>query len=493
MKTNTLSLLAVSTLLLTAACASEDTTGKQEQKQENKTDGLTTFVMPNTRATRTTAEYDGSGIDFYWTEGDRLWVNNGTLIQDTKNNISSKLVPNPTTPTAVKRAATASFSFAGNYTAPNYPVRYTGKNSTTGDKVTIKAQQNQTTPNDASHLGESGDCGTATAYKTYTAEGVDYRFTLDHKASYLTLLPYSTINFSAYVKLTQIKITADEALSGQFDFDDSGIDLGSRPAPTPTNRSITLTLNGGGTNGFKLPIAAKKEDNASVIVLPPGTYHNVTIEYSVYDQYTTKSVTFKREYPTLALTAGKNKKISTDLKQIKVYYAPASWWVATMGPNTNEALWYVQKGDPHLDLTAVYAVRRVPTPTMPASICSGGVWFKKRANIPGFATWSAPDGTNKVGYNNNSNYFGYSTSLPQGVPANIGDYFFAPSVLCPTDNDSRIGSGNGRLLCWCSTKYEYNGTVGQTIFVRLRGKQPPIIGLNGEFYHTELPYFYEYQ
>ena len=489
MKANTLSLLAVSTLLLTAACASEDTTGKQEQKQENKTDGLTTFVMPNTRATRTTAEYDGSGIDFYWTEGDRLWVNNGTLIQDTKNNISSKLVPNPTTPTAVKRAATASFSFAGNYTAPNYPVRYTGKNSTTGDKVTIKAQQNQTTPNDASHLGESGDCGTATAHKTYTADGVDYRFTLDHKASYLTLLPYSTINFSAYVKLTQIKITADEALSGQFDFDDSGIDLGSRPAPTPTNRSITLTLNGGGTNGFKLPIAARKEDNASVIVLPPGTYHNVTIEYSVYDQYTTKSFTFKREYPTLALTAGKNKKISTDLKQIKVYYVPGSWWVATMGPYKNEALWYVQNGDPHLDLTPVYAARRGATPTsIPASICSGGVWFKKRANIPGFAAWSAPDGTNK---NDGPDYFSYSTALPQGVPANINDYFFAPLVLCTTGNDSRITVGNNRFDFWTASKYESSGYYGATIFVVL--KPSPRVGINGEFYHTEVPYFYEYQ
>ena len=490
MKTNALSLLALTgALFLMAACANEETNSKQEQAQKNDTKGLTAFVVDN-GATRTTADYDGSGLNFYWTEGDRLWLkNNGTLVQDTKNDIDKLLAPNPTMPTAVKRTATARFYYKGDYYAPTYHVRYTGKGNPVSDKVTIKDQQTQTLPNDAAHISEDGDCGTATATKS----GIEYNFNLDHKASYITFLPYSTIYFSAYVKLTQIKITADEALSGQFNFDDSGIDLGSRPAPTPANLSITLKLNGGGTNGFVLPVAATKETNSSVMVVPPGTYHNVTIEYSVYDQYTTKSVTFKREYPTLALTAGKNKKISTDLKQIKVYYAPGSWWVATMGPNTNQALWYVQKGDPHLDLTAVYAARRAPTPTMPASICSGGVWFKKRANIPGFAEWTAPDGTNKVGYNNNSNYFSYSTTFPKGIPANIDDYFFAPSVLCPTDNDSRIGSGNGRLLCWCSTKYEYNGTVGQTIFVRLRGKQPPIIGLNGEFYHTELPYFYEYQ
>lgn len=471
MKTNTLSLLAVSTLLLTAACASEDTTGKQEQKQENKTDGLTTFVMPNTRATRTTGEYDGSGIDFYWTEGDRLWVNNGTLIQDTKNNISSKLVPNPTTPTAVKRAATASFSFAGNYTAPNYPVRYTGKNSTTGDKVTIKAQQNQTTPNDASHLGESGDCGTATAYKTYTAEGVDYRFTLDHKASYLTLLPYSTINFSAYVKLTQIKITADEALSGQFNFDDSGIDLGSRPAPTPANRSITLTLSGGGTNGFVIPVAAAKETNSPIMVLPPGTYNNVSIEYTLYDQFTTKTETIKKEYATLTFVPGKNKKISTNL-QMRSYITPMGNWREFVGPNTNQALWYMHRGDPHLDQTTIFAAKR--SATSPANICLGGIWVKKAAKIPGFTGSNDPFGVNQIYYWDDyhvggysgylSNVNGHAISLPTGIPANISDYYFMPSVSAYQVVDGvSIKSGDGMIRYWIGTRF-YGHLVQGNVF-----------------------------
>ena len=484
MKTNALSLFALTgVLFLMAACANEETNSKQEPEQKSDAKGLTAFVVDS--RTRTTADYDGSGLNFYWTEGDRLWLkNNGTLVQDTKNDIDKLLAPNPTMPTAVKRTATARFYYKGDYYAPTYHVRYTGKGNPVSDKVTIKDQQTQTLPNDAAHISEDGDCGTATATKS----GIEYNFNLDHKASYITFLPYSTIYFSAYVKLTQIKITADEALSGQFNFDDNGIDLGSRPAPTPANRSITLKLNGGGTNGFVLPVAATKETNSSVMVVPPGTYHNVTIEYSVYDQYTTKSVTFKREYPTLALTAGKNKKISTDLKQIKVYYVPGSWWVATMGPYKNEALWYVQKGDPHLDLTPVYAARRTPTPTLPASICSGGVWFKKRVNIPGFAAWSAPDGTNK---NYGPDYFSYSTALPQGVPANINDYFFAPLVLCTTGNDSRITVGNNRFDFWTASKYESLGYYGATIFVVL--KPSPTIGINGEFYHTEVPYFNEYQ
>lgn len=60
----------------------------------------------------------------------------------------------------VQRADNAKFWFDGTHTYPTYPVRYTGKNSTSSDKVTIKAEQLQTIPNDASHLGESGDCGT---------------------------------------------------------------------------------------------------------------------------------------------------------------------------------------------------------------------------------------------------------------------------------------------------------------------------------------------
>ena len=484
MKTNTLSLLAVSTLLLTAACASEDTTGKQEQKQENKTDGLTTFVMPNTRATRTTAEYDGSGIDFYWTEGDRLWVNNGTLIQDTKNNISSKLVPNPTTPTAVKRAATASFSFTGNYTAPNYPVRYTGKNSTTGDKVTIKAQQNQTTPNDASHLGESGDCGTATAHKTYTAEGIDYRFTLDHKASYLTLLPYSTVNFSTSVKLTQIKITADEALSGQFNFDDSGIDLSSRPTPTITNRSITLTLNGGGTNGFKIPIAAKKEDNASIIVLPPGTYNNVSIEYSLYDQTSTKSAIIKREYATLTFIPGKNKKITTNL-QMPIYITPMGPWKEGV-PNVNQALWYMWKGDPHLDKTSIYAARR--TATLPANICRGGLWIKKKDKIPGFNAATAHDGANHIKYANGV-YYGeinnYAIPLPTGIPTNINDYYFLPSVSAAPNNE--IKSYDGQIRYWIGTYFSDYKLSGQVFAVDIL--PTPNIGIGANYVEVIMAYW----
>ena len=486
MKTNVLSLFTLAgALALTAACASEDTTNKQEQQQETK--GLTAFVVED-NATRTTAEYDGSGINFYWTEGDRLWVNNGTLIQDASNTISDVLTNNTTTPGAVKRAAKASFSFEGTFTAQNYPVRYTGVGSTTGDKVTFKAAQNQPVANDASHIGESGDCGTAVATKP--AGDNKYHFTLDHKASYLTLLPYSTINFSTTVKLTRIKITADEALSGQFNFNDAGIDLASRPTPTPANRSITLTLAGGGTNGFALPVAAAKEANAAVMVLPPGTYNNVAIEYTLYDQVTTKGTTIKKEYPTLTFTAGKNKKISTDLKQIKVLVTPMGGF-GRNGPNTNETLWYIHRGDPHWDPTQIYAARR--SAGLPANICSGGIWLKKKANIPGFSASVAPDGTNKIYtdyslWDQVSNINDYAIPLPKGIPANISNYYFMPSVS--PYGSTGVTSRYGSFRYWMGTRKAEGEKLGQVFASDVPpAVASPNIGIGCNFWHVTIAYW----
>ena len=389
------------------------------------------------------------------------------MIQDNSSNITDLLTDNPSIPTAVKRTATARFYFSGTYTAPSYPVRYTGKNSTVGDKVTIKSQQAQDLPNDAAHIGEDGDCGTGTAINS----GGGYNFALDHKASYLTLLPYSTINFSTAVKLTQVKITADEALSGQFNFDDSGIDLGSRPAPTPANRSITLKLNGGGTNGFVLPVAATKETNSSVMVVPPGTYHNVTIEYSLYDQISTKSAIIKREYATLTFTPGKNKKITTNLK-MRVYITPMGGFWEGHGPNTNEAMWYIHNGDPHLDQTAIYAAQR--STTLPANICSGGIWLKKKANIPGFSGTEAPNGVNYISFDSylgkwSSRVNNYALPLSRGIPTNINDYYFLPSVS--PYGSTGVTSTGGSLRYWIGTRCAIGWTLGQVLAVDV----PPLV------------------
>ena len=225
MKTNILSLLAIAGLFTFAGCANDDTTNNNNE-QEPGTEGLTSFVEED-QATRTTGEYDGSGLNFFWTAGDRLWVNTGTatspvLTQDSQNNINSTLVNNPTNPSAVKRVDKAKFYFAGTFTASSYPVRYTGKNGAK-DKVTIKAAQSQTVPNDASHIGEDGDFGVATATKPVGSG--KYHFTLDHKAAYITFMPYTTQSVIASATVQKIRIftgNTSDALTGTFDLADDG-------------------------------------------------------------------------------------------------------------------------------------------------------------------------------------------------------------------------------------------------------------------------------
>ena len=189
--------LSVTALLALASCSNDDMApendGKQNVEQDEVPAGMTEFAVED-GTTRTMGVYTGSGIDFYWTQGDKLWINNAaSLIQSSKDNIKGK-------------AATAKFYFSGQYHAASYPVRYTGNGNTVGNKVTIKSEQKQETPNDGSHIGTDGDCGTAIAKKN----GGRYSFTLSHKASYITFIPYYSHEFADDVKVTKIRITADE-------------------------------------------------------------------------------------------------------------------------------------------------------------------------------------------------------------------------------------------------------------------------------------------
>ena len=470
MKTNILSLLAIAGLLSFSGCANDDTTNKEEQ-QELGTEGLTSFVEED-NATRTTGEYDGSGLNFYWTEGDRLWVHNTAatpaLRQDAQNNISDLLVANPTTPTGVKRAAKASFSFQGTYTASSYPVRYTGKGNANGDKVTIKAAQSQTIPNDASHIGEDGDCGVATATKP--AGSNKYHFTLGHEASYATFLPYNSNGLVADFVIQKITLIADQALCGTFDFNDSGIDTGSRPAPTATNKVVELTLN-----NFAIPATATPATNAATAVIAPGSYTNFTVVYTLHNPITNQTGTVTKQYPgTVTFTKGKNKKISQDLPptySADGYYMwdakqnywyshldangqpdgnypqnktsdPDRWYNEVPGysdptgaapavtasntaagcPNVNEILWYM-KGDPHYDDAELWAFM--------GHLYTGSMWFKKKEHISGYSANKAPDGINYPRYT--ADYASgatYGPGIIQSRPAasDLNNYFNLPML-----------------------------------------------------------------
>ena len=465
MKTNILSLLAIAGLFTFAGCASDDTTNNNNE-QEPGTEGLTSFVEED-NATRTTGEYDGSGLNFFWTAGDHLWVNTGTalapaLTQDSKNNISNLLVPNPTTPIGVKRAAKASFAFAGTYTASSYPVRYTGKNGAK-DKVKISSSQSQTIPNDASHIGEGGDFGVAIATKPIG--DTKYHFTLDHKAAYITFMPYTNQGVVAGAKIRKIRVftgNATDALAGTFDLADDG----TLSNPVSTSNSVALTVS-----DFSIPSVSTYATNAATMVVNPGIYNNVSIEYTLYDPLTHVTGTITKTYPSVTFTAGKNKKVKTDL-QVKVYgqdgyymwdaqqhywYGhlnsngepdgnfpqskaadPNRWYNDVYGysdysctappilpntphfqalPNVNEVYWYVKDGDPHWD-TELWATR--------GHLYSGGIWLKKKSKISGYRTDKAPDGIDNTKSPADPDWDNNSVTL--GKPNNLNDYFYLPAL-----------------------------------------------------------------
>ena len=517
MKTNVLSLLAFAgALVLMSACASEEANKQEpEQKQEPGTEGLTAFVVDE--GTRTTADYDGSGLNFYWTAGDDLWVNNNTALpavvsKNSTNNIGTLLAPKPAND---KKTPTAKFYFAGNFTAPSYTVRYTGKNSPSGSKVTIKAQQTQTIPNDASHIGEDGDCGTAVATKP--AGGSKYNFTLDHKAAYLTFTPYNSQNAIPAVHIAQIKVTADKAICGQFDFNDNGINLTSRPAPSAANRSITLTLNTTATNtGFPIHTGSAPDytKNSAVMVLAPGTYSTFTVEYTLRDNTTQKSGTITKTYNNLTLNAGKNRRVAADL-QVKDYSpwfndiyqwdAKAPYWdgvtlpdviqnninynsygtpsanshynpISTSGIidasnscknllNVNEMLYYVYYGNPYYDNSTLYAYK--------GHLYTGGLWLKKLSVIynnlkaAGYNQLSSQaamkqkfyvspsdagrDYRNPMGFNN------IGRAPTAGIPTPTSDYFYLPA-LGIFNTGTLYGAGSYGDY-WTSSGYPSTSTV----------------------------------
>lgn len=451
MKTNILLILAFMGLITFESCNNQDSANDKIPEVEKQ--AQTEFsVLDNTlQSTRTSGEYTGTGIKFYWTEKDKLWIYNSGGTPELDSSFSSNIAK-AVASLPKKRIATADFYFEKHYEGSSYPVRYTGANSTAGDKVTFADKQNQAVTNDASHIGISGDCGTAIATKMAKNK---YKLTLDHKAAYLTFMPYSSIVFANSVKVTQIKVTADKAISGQFDFNDNGIDLNSRPATTTENRTITLTLAGGGTDGFILPSSPAKEYNAAIMVLPPGDYATVDVEYTLYDQATTMGTTIKKQYTNLTLNVGKNKKVSTDI-QMRVHQMSESTWPGWVSPNINEALWYVQRGDVHLD-TTVYA-RRCPYYYSPANIFLRGIWIKKKAYISGYNASTAPDGTNQVKYYNTgiltgyaSHINGYAFNIPIGDYSGNSAYYFLPYT-----------SATG-LRYWIGTRFYGNGVQGQVL------------------------------
>ena len=418
------SLFATCLLMGLTACSNDNVSDADSRNSAENKDltGKTSFSITSEAKTRTSGVYDGSGVDFYWTTNDNIWVNSGsTLTASSSNNITST-------------TGSAKFYFDGTYTAESYPVRYTGNASTSGNTVTIATSQNQNVANNATQLGTVGDCGVGTA--TRQTDG-SYKFNLSHKASYITFMPYySKEELAASAVVTQINVTVanGEKLAGKFNFSDNG--LGTAISSSSSN-SVTLTLNGtSSTTGFPIPTTATASKNAAIMVVAPGTYSTFKVTYTLYDSVTGTESTISYTYRNIKCNAGKNQKISTDLgmatytsrksnyymwdaesnywnghensqpllnKAADTNYAKSSadtrWYNTTFtkevqtpainsckdAPTFEALTWYIGGGSPKLDDKTLWVFAN--------HLYAGGIWLKKKSEISHFSSTESYTGT----------------------------------------------------------------------------------------------------
>ena len=494
-KAGILPLLALAAVLFTACAADDADTDRQNPKPD--TAGLTAFVMEDSTdspATRLVGEHTGSGVRFYWSRDDRIFVDNPTENDewraDKYNNIRDltkegwKIDDGACTPKA-------KFLFEGEFTKPEYRVRFLGRNygnAEYADRVYIGDEKNYIGPQMLSiDDGQTGDFATGIAHRQ--ADGT-YTFKLEHKASYITLRPFSTQKaFTKWGFVYSIEISADQALCGMFDIKGDTIDLSSRPTDEKYKK---ISCSGPMNYLLKIPSEAFSADDLSyaIMVVAPGTYTNFTVRYWFRPNfnYTTGYVT--KTYPRVTFTAGKNKVISQNLQEtvypadtyymwdaVDPYWKGYEWdsadpvqlralhlvetdknprsntdtrWYNEVSPyagadgaapavaasrsckdcpNINELLWYRVYGAPYVD-DEVYVLMD--------HIWCGRVWLKKLSTIAreqgktvAELKEKAPDGvdyTRSTKKPDISSFHTVSGELGHGKPNNMADYFSLPLI-----------------------------------------------------------------
>ena len=278
MKKNFIQLFMFAATMLTATaltgCGEEVIDNGGENAAEKNPTAQAVFSCGNDDLTRTSINNKRA---FFWEKGDKIWVNDGSeWNKSTKSDIAA-----PNTPTA-------KFVLPGSYTEEEYQLLYTGyangdTATTQYNKVIVADVQTQKAWNDGSHLGTSGDCGTARAYKQGNGS---YRFTLNHKASYLLFYPYLHTDLTGDYTLEKIEVYSDLSASniaGTFDFTyDDG--LADHPDASTGKQEITLNCRNVAGTGFGLlktaPVLSDVNNAAPhcFMVIAPGT-HQLTIRY----------------------------------------------------------------------------------------------------------------------------------------------------------------------------------------------------------------------
>ena len=470
-KSHLFSLAALFSMALTAvSCANEDIAQNGKTGENGK--GFATFVADAPAQTRTSIDY-ATG-DFYWEEGDKIYVKDDDGTMQVSNAVDA----------AHAHSASFKFKVPGKFGgSATYKVYYLGKNGG-GNQVTIPTAQTQTTPNTTDHLGDSGDYGTATA--TGTLGGSIFSFQLEHQPAYLVFQPYTSNAVLKNCYLTKIEVNSDDDIAETYTIDPS---TGNLNASAGSKQIVLTTKNPviGSTNekGFSFTNAASISTADKVYMLIKPGAHTLKVRYWVkdydtnvegtitkvlpsfnYDKNTYYDMTAnlnvkdydgnhyymwdaEKQYweghewdnggsqPTLsqgltgATTSNDYAQSNTDSRYWNESYPghgvsnPATHTSFNNVPNANEMSWYTMYGDPRWDADELW--------TTMGHLYKGGMWFKKKSVLQAehhYDTEKSADGstdlrtTFKIYSNTNSSI----NNL--GVPsaADVGNYFYLPAL-----------------------------------------------------------------
>ena len=445
-------------LLLTASCTNDDTVQEGKQKKTDIPTGSTVFTgTSQSEATTRTAILNhtkGAGASVNWSSTDKIWVKDdaGTWQQS-----ATATIPSAT------NQSFATFALSGTYTGASHDIIYTNKAvSGSQPQVEIKAIQTQSAPNNFDHAGESGDCGIATGVKL----GNGYNFSLNHKASYLCLIPRTNNEYVKRSKLIKVEIMSDDDIAGTYNMTADGtLTLASGGSKTITvttgsgfaidnatedmSKNATYAVVAPGTHTFRIRYWLRNMTNnpdghiegtvSKIITLncTAGSIHDITANLNPHDydgdhyymwdaekQYWygyewTKHLSGNTGQPTLNGNSSSNyAQSNTDPR----YYNEAFTYGATHTPckdfpNVNEMTWYAAKGEPRWDADELW--------TTMGHLYKGGMWFKKKTNISGFNPNTAEDGTDWR-TNGGGRSWSASYTLPSAADAN--KYFYLPAL-----------------------------------------------------------------
>ena len=480
-KSHLFSLAALFSMALAAiSCANEDIA--QNGKDGDNGKGFATFVADAPTQTRTSIDY-ATG-DFYWEEGDKIYVKDDDGTMQVSNAVDA----------AHAHSASFKFKVPGKFGgSATYKVYYLGKNGG-GNQVTIPTAQTQTTPNATDHLGDSGDYGTATA--TGTLGGSIFSFQLEHQPTYLVFQPYTSNAILKNCYLTKIEVNSDDDISETYTIDPTTGNLNSSAG----SKQIVLTTKDpvtGSTNekGFSFTNAASISTADKIYMLiKPGT-HTLKVRYWIKDYVTNVEGTITKALPSYnyAKNTYYDMTANLDVRDYEVtrchWDAQADYWVghkwnaanpadrwqpvvttkpfphydelkepvtpprapnnSYLGlgvrndavnlckdcPNANELAWYVEKGDPRFDADILW--------TCMGHLRKGGLWLKKKAKIASDNGKTISDIENKAPDNRDwritpsVSFVQKVTNLTPPSSVDINDYLFLPAIGNANDQPSQ--------------------------------------------------------